>query len=82
MEEYVHVVSITVKQRNVNAPKVNKVLTACGKVVLARMGIHYEKCDVNIITLITVGNKKDIQTLVKKLTAIKGVKAAITSLLV
>lgn len=82
MEEYVHVVSITVKRRNVNAPKVNKVLTACGKVVLGRMGIHYEKCDVNIITLITVGNKKDIQSLVKKLTAIKGVKSAITSLLV
>jgi putative iron-only hydrogenase system regulator len=75
MEENVHVVAIAVKNRQTNAPRVNRVLTGCGDLILARMGVHYEKCDINVITLVVAGTEKTTRPLLKKLNSIKGVSA-------
>jgi putative iron-only hydrogenase system regulator len=80
MEENVHVLAIAVKNRQKNAPRVNSILTDCGDMILARMGIHYEKCDINVITVIVAGAEKNTRALLKKLNSLKGVSANTISL--
>lgn len=72
-------ISVLITNRQVNACKVQEILTASGHIVRARMGVNIQpKCMVNctgIITIIVEGSKKEIDKLTSKLNKLYGIEA-------
>lgn len=67
------VVGIIVKDRQINAPKVNEILTEYGEVILGRMGINQKERGIGVITLIVEADTDIFGALTGKLGQIKGV---------
>jgi putative iron-only hydrogenase system regulator len=78
MEKHIGAVVMIVKERQLNAPKVNALLTQFGNIIVARMGFPYEKRGVNVITLIVDGTNDEIGSLTGKLGMFKNVTVKTT----
>ena len=73
MEKRLGFVGVILKDRKVNAPKVNQILSEYADIVIARMGLPYEKKNCSVITLIIDATTDQLGTLTGKLGLIKGV---------
>jgi putative iron-only hydrogenase system regulator len=78
MEKHIGAVVIIVKERQLNAPKVNALLTQFGNIIVARMGFPYEKRGVNVITLIVDGTNDEIGAFTGKLGMFKNITVKTT----
>jgi putative iron-only hydrogenase system regulator len=68
------VVGIILKNRKLNAPKVNKILTEYGDLIIGRIGLPIEKKgSVSVITVIIDATIDELGTLTGKLGKVKGV---------
>lgn len=73
MDNHVGIVGIIVHNREVAAPKVNKVLTQYGDLIAGRMGMPFHGKKTHVITLIIDGKDSDICKMTSELEAIKDV---------
>ena len=73
MEKRLGFVGIILKDRKVNAAKVNQILSEYGEMIVARMGLPYDKRNCSVITLIVDTSTDELGTLTGKLGLIKGV---------
>jgi putative iron-only hydrogenase system regulator len=73
MEKRLGFVGIILKDRKLNAPKVNQILSEYGNMIVARMGLPYEKKNCSVITLIVDTSTDELGTLTGKLGLLKGV---------
>jgi len=73
-----NIIIVSVKQRQNVAASVQEVLTEFGCLIKTRLGItdsSVDKCSqTGLIILEFIGSKKEINSMTKKLTKIKGVK--------
>ena len=78
-EHRLGVVAIFVENRLDTAPKVNRILSEYGHIVVGRMGIPYRERNLSVIAVIVDGSNDEIGALTGKLGAIPGVsvKAAL-----
>ncbi|MGB9793925.1 MAG: TM1266 family iron-only hydrogenase system putative regulator [Caldisericum sp.] len=74
----VGVVGIIIKNREINAPKVNSILTEYGEFILGRMGIHEKERGIGLITLIIEMDTDTFGAFTGKLGQIKGVTVCST----
>ena len=76
--------SILIKNREVFGDKVQKMLSDNSRLVISRMGVNIQpKCISNclgVITVVTQGTKVELETLTKKIKAIKGVSVKLNIL--
>ena len=72
-------ITILVKDRHAQAPDVNKILTAHGNMIIARLGVNvqkhcFEHCTA-MITIVVEETVKEINALTEKLDEIYGIVA-------
>lgn len=72
-------ITILVKNRHVNSPEVNRVLSEQGNLVMARLGVNITPLCLSgctgLITLVVQGTAKEISGLAKKLNSLYGIVA-------
>ena len=73
MEKRLGFVGIIIENRDANAAAVNELLGQFGNLVVARMGVPYEKRACSAITLIVDASTDELGTLTGKLGALPGV---------
>ncbi|MDG5815304.1 iron-only hydrogenase system regulator [Chitinispirillales bacterium ANBcel5] len=73
METRVGFVGIIVENRNDSADRVNKILSDCGNVIVARTGVPYDKKNCCVITLVVDASTDDLGLLTGKLGSVPGV---------
>lgn len=66
-------IGIIIENRKIDAPIVNKTLSEFADIIVARMGLPYNKRHLCVITLIVDATNEEIGALAGKLGAIKGV---------
>ncbi len=78
-EHRLGVVAVFVENRLDAAPKVNRILSEYGRIVVGRMGIPYRERNLSVIAVIVDGSNDEIGAMTGKLGAIPGVsvKAAL-----
>jgi len=80
-KEKLHLATITVlvKDRQMNAPEVNRILTENGHLIMARLGVNVQRhCVSNCTAMITVAveaTAKDITRVTRKLDGLYGIAA-------
>jgi metal-responsive CopG/Arc/MetJ family transcriptional regulator len=78
-EKKLGTISILIKNREVLADKVQKVLSENSRLVMARMGVNVQpKCAsdcIGVISAVAQGSKTELEALTKKINAIKSVSA-------
>ena len=73
MEKRLGFVGIIIEDREENASAVNELLGHFGGIIVARMGVPYEKRSCSAITLIVDASTDELGTLTGKLGALPGV---------
>ena len=73
MEKRLGFVGIIIENREDNAPEVNELLGHYGEMIVARMGVPYEKRSCSAITLIVDATTDELGVLTGKLGALPGV---------
>ena len=73
MDKRLGFVGIIVHDRKAAAPRVNAVLTEHGDIIVARVGIPYQKRDCSVITLIVDATTDELGALTGKLGLLPGV---------
>lgn len=73
MQKRLGFVGIIVEDRHASAPQVNAVLSEFGDLIVARMGLPYEKRTCGVITLIVDATTDDLGRLTGRLGQIAGV---------
>jgi len=73
MEKRLGFVGIIIEDREANAPEVNELLGDFGSIIVARMGVPYEKRSCSAITLIVDASTDDLGVLTGKLGNLPGV---------
>jgi putative iron-only hydrogenase system regulator len=73
MEKRLGFVGIIIEQRDANASAVNELLGQFGRLIVARMGVPYEKRDCSAITLIVDASTDELGILTGKLGNLPGV---------
>ncbi len=73
MEKRLGFVGIIIEQRDANACAVNELLGQFGRLIVARMGVPYEKRDCSAITLIVDATTDELGVLTGKLGNLPGV---------
>lgn len=73
MNEKIGIVGIIVKNRQKNAPVVNKILSEHSEIIIGRMGIPQKDGDTGFISLFVEGNTDKIGSLTGKLGRIKDI---------
>ncbi len=73
MEKRLGFIGIIIEQRENNASAVNELLGEYGKLVVARMGVPYEKRACSAITLIIDASTDELGVLTGKLGGLPGV---------
>lgn len=66
-------IGIIIEERQINAAAVNELLGEFGDIIIARMGVPYEKRNCSAITLIVDTTTDDLGTLTGKLGALPGI---------
>lgn len=70
-------ISILIKNREIYGDRVQKILADNSRLVMSRMGVNVQpKCISNclgVITVVAQGTKVELETLTKKIKAVKGV---------
>jgi hypothetical protein len=78
-KKYLATITILSNDRQANSAEIQKILTANGHIIMARMGVNVQKsCISNCTALITISieaSKKEIDGLTKQLDRIYGVVA-------
>ncbi len=80
-KEKLHLAAITilVKDRQTNAPEVNRILTENGHLIMARLGVNVQRqCFENCTAMVTVAveaSAKDIRRIAKELNDLYGIVA-------
>ncbi|MHB8918378.1 MAG: TM1266 family iron-only hydrogenase system putative regulator [Desulfocucumaceae bacterium] len=72
-ERRIGVIGIVIENRE-QAPRINSILSACGEVIVGRMGIPYRERGLSVISLIVDGSTDEIGALAGKLGQISGVQ--------
>lgn len=79
MKKHLATITILTKDRHMNAVEVQKVLTAHGHLVLARLGVNPQRSCVKgcqgLITITAEGTVKEINDLTRKLDKLYGIVA-------
>jgi hypothetical protein len=77
-------ISILIKNREVHADKVQKILSENSRVVMARMGVNVQpKCVsdcIGVIAVVAQGTKVELLALTKKINTVKGITAKLNIL--
>jgi putative iron-only hydrogenase system regulator len=73
MEQRVGFVGIIVEDRHAAAPRVNEILTECGRIIVARTGLPYARRGCSVITLIVDATTDEIGELTGRLGQLPGV---------
>ncbi len=73
MEKRLGFVGIIIEERDANAAAVNELLGQFGGLIVARMGVPYEKRACSAITLIVDANTDELGVLTGKLGALPGI---------
>ena len=73
MEKRLGFVGIIIEDRETNAPEVNELLGDFGGIIVARMGVPYEKRSCSAITLIVDATTDELGVLTGKLGNLPGV---------
>ncbi len=73
MEKRLGFIGIIIEDREANATAVNELLGLYGELIVARMGVPYEKRSCSAITLIVDATTDELGTLTGKLGALSGV---------
>lgn len=73
MEKRLGFVGIIIEDREANAAAVNELLGQSGEIIVARMGVPYEKRACSAITLIIDASTDELGVLTGKLGALPGV---------
>lgn len=73
MEKRLGFVGIIIEDRESNATAVNELLGECGDIVVARMGVPYEKRSCSAITLIVDATTDQLGILTGKLGNLPGI---------
>jgi putative iron-only hydrogenase system regulator len=73
MEKRLGFIGIIIEDREANATGVNELLGLYGELIVARMGVPYEKRSCSAITLIVDATTDELGTLTGKLGALSGV---------
>ncbi|QHI69889.1 TM1266 family iron-only hydrogenase system putative regulator [Tichowtungia aerotolerans] len=73
MEKRLGFVGIIIEEREANAAAVNELLGRFGSIVVARMGVPYEKRSCSAITLIVDATTDELGVLTGKLGCLPGV---------
>jgi putative iron-only hydrogenase system regulator len=73
MEKRLGFVGIIIEDREINAQEVNELLGRFGALIVARMGVPYEKRNCSAITLIVDATTDELGVLTGKLGALPGV---------
>jgi putative iron-only hydrogenase system regulator len=73
MEKRLGFIGIIIEDREANAAAVNELLGYYGELIVARMGVPYEKRSCSAITLIVDATTDELGTLTGKLGALSGV---------
>lgn len=77
-------ISILIKNREVCGDKVQKILSDNSRLIMSRMGVNVQpKCISNclgVITVVAQGTKVELETLTKKINAVKGITAKLNIL--
>jgi len=78
-KKYLATITILSNDRQANSAEVQKILTANGHMIMARLGVNVQKsCIANCTALITIAveaDKKEIDSLTKQLDKLSGVIA-------
>jgi putative iron-only hydrogenase system regulator len=67
------VISVIIQNRKEYAPKVNKILTDYGDIIIGRIGVPYKDRGINVIAVIVDGTTDEIGALTGKLGMIEDV---------
>ena len=73
MDKRLGFIGIIIEEREANASAVNELLSEHGKLIVARMGVPYEKRACSALTLIIDGTTDELGVLTGKLGALPGV---------
>jgi putative iron-only hydrogenase system regulator len=73
MQKRLGFIGIIIEDREVNASAVNELLGRYGEMIVARMGVPYEKRSCSAITLIVDATTDELGVLTGKLGALSGV---------
>ena len=73
MQKRLGFIGIIIENRETNAPEVNELLGDFGNLIVARMGVPYEKRSCSAITLIVDATTDELGMLTGKLGALPGV---------
>jgi putative iron-only hydrogenase system regulator len=73
MEKRLGFIGIIIENREANATAVNELLGQFGNLIVARMGVPYEKRSCSAITLIVDASTDELGTLTGKLGALPGI---------
>jgi putative iron-only hydrogenase system regulator len=73
-ENRVGIIGIIIEQREINAPKVNAILTEFGEIIQGRIGLPYKAKGFHIIALIVDGSMDAIGAMTGKLGMLSGVR--------
>lgn len=73
MQKRLGFIGIIIEDREANASAVNELLGQYGEMIVARMGVPYEKRSCSAITLIVDATTDDLGVLTGKLGALSGV---------
>jgi len=66
-------IGIIIEDRQKAAPQVNRILSDCGEMIVARMGLPYKEKHCSVITLIVDATTDELGVLTGKIGAIEGV---------
>ncbi len=73
MEKRLGFIGIIIEEREANALAVNELLSKHGKLIVARMGVPYEKRSCSALTLIIDATTDELGVLTGKLGALPGI---------
>jgi putative iron-only hydrogenase system regulator len=73
MQKRLGFVGIIIEDREANAPEVNDLLGSYGELIVARMGVPYEKRSCSAMTLIVDASTDELGVLTGKLGSLPGV---------
>lgn len=71
--KHVGVVAIIIRKRTITAPKVNRILTDYGELIVGRLGLPYGNHGLHVISLIVAGSQEQLNKFVADLKAVPDV---------
>ena len=73
MEKRIGVIAVVIENPALVQEELNQFISACGEIIIGRMGIPYRERDVAVLSLLVDGTTNEINALTGQLGSLQGV---------